>query len=352
MPAPLLFDLRPDTRELEGVTFECLPGCGWCCLQPAEVSPAEGDRLRARKPNVKLGFDGERTFLRLQGGCGACQMLDADRMCTVYEDRPNHCRWFPFHVYFGRRVEVVVNRSCPGVVDQAGASVLAQAQVALATADPAVVRRHVEESAATHAAFRANCEEAGAWDDVDDALAQVISLGPEVFTRAALEQLADAPARDLAEHAASQFDAADPGRRPYLSDPQLRWMVWQRRKDRYAMAELAPAGRLDIRQVVHAAPWEDLPEDVRYPLWEHLARLLRRESFAGGVFDRVDDSEYTIGVAQAAREEAAIVAAELALRARLLAQIAPRPDPAAWALEARKFYDSDFLDRPAIGAWL
>lgn len=110
-----------DVRELHGLRFACLEGCGFCCTFTPEVATDELARLRLRFPAlpvVQKEDGGQR--LAFQGGCGACTLLKA-RRCTAYDDRPAHCRYFPFHVHFGPEPEALVNRSCRGVeADPAG----------------------------------------------------------------------------------------------------------------------------------------------------------------------------------------------------------------------------------------
>ncbi|MHB8586357.1 MAG: YkgJ family cysteine cluster protein [Thermoplasmatota archaeon] len=369
-----------ETRELEGLAFECLPGCGWCCTHPAEVSDAELTAIRGARPNVKIGTDGNRLYLRLRGGCGACQFLTDDRRCGVYEQRPAHCRFFPFHVYFGRRVEVVLNRSCPGVAQSPGSSLRAAAKQALSKADPAVVARHVQESSVAHATFRQNCESNGVWGDVDRVVSDALARGADLFTGRVLEELSDEAPAHILEHTLGAFEGADASARPYYADPAFQWWVFQRRAQRVAAAELAADGGTQIRQVMKIERWTDAPLALRNELLPHARELLSRESFAGSVFDLVDEEDYELPLEDAARASIAEVLADLLVRAHLIVELRSaakgRPlsaaaaggtqvgslasphasdlnsNPALWASEARRFYDSDFLDRPTIGAWL
>ncbi|HEX2065421.1 MAG TPA: hypothetical protein VHI93_01275, partial [Candidatus Thermoplasmatota archaeon] len=61
-----------DTRELRGLRFACLEGCGFCCTFPPEVAHDELARLRQRFPALPVARErGGPLRLALQGGCGA-----------------------------------------------------------------------------------------------------------------------------------------------------------------------------------------------------------------------------------------------------------------------------------------
>src|ERR1051325_11700309 len=62
-----------DARELKGLRFTCLEGCGFCCTFTPEVASGELARLRSRLPALPVvTADDGRTRLAFQGGCGAC----------------------------------------------------------------------------------------------------------------------------------------------------------------------------------------------------------------------------------------------------------------------------------------
>jgi Fe-S-cluster containining protein len=88
----------------DGLRFTCT-GCGDCCTGGPGfvwVTQEEIDALAAR---LKLSSaDFERRFVRTVGIRRSlkerpnydCVFLDANRRCTVYEDRPKQCRTWPF----------------------------------------------------------------------------------------------------------------------------------------------------------------------------------------------------------------------------------------------------------------
>jgi Fe-S-cluster containining protein len=89
----------------EGLRFACRQ-CGTCCRGPEPgyvwVSEAEIERL-ARRLAMSVDSFG-RLYLRRIGGRYSlveranhdCIFWDDGKGCTVYEDRPEQCRTFPF----------------------------------------------------------------------------------------------------------------------------------------------------------------------------------------------------------------------------------------------------------------
>jgi len=88
----------------EGLRFKCT-GCGDCCTGGPGyvwVTQAEIDALAARLELTPAAF--ERKYVRNVGVRRSlkerknydCVFLDAQRRCTVYEDRPLQCRTWPF----------------------------------------------------------------------------------------------------------------------------------------------------------------------------------------------------------------------------------------------------------------
>lgn len=107
----------PDTADpgLEGIVpfrFDC-HRCGRCCTTGSGhvwLEDGEAEAMAARlgmeleafeRMHVRTVADdsGElRRSLRErnEGNGGRCTLLEGSNACTVYEDRPNHCRTFPY----------------------------------------------------------------------------------------------------------------------------------------------------------------------------------------------------------------------------------------------------------------
>jgi Fe-S-cluster containining protein len=114
--------LLPDEKR-----FACLPGCGLCCSYTVVVGEADQRRLRpaaafdAASIPWQAAFDGGRALRRERG---FCLFLDGECRCTVYQQRPDYCRSYPYLWTSYLRPELDVDFSCPGLgrglpVDQA-----------------------------------------------------------------------------------------------------------------------------------------------------------------------------------------------------------------------------------------
>lgn len=106
---PLLSTVH--VADAKGLTFECQPGCGFCCTASPLVLPREAGPLG---PRVVRADDGT---LRIPLSGVACSALQADRRCGVYETRPSVCHLYPYQVHAARRVQVTLTLACPGVAE-------------------------------------------------------------------------------------------------------------------------------------------------------------------------------------------------------------------------------------------
>ena len=97
-------DASDEPWYAEGLRFKCT-GCGDCCTGGPGyvwVTQEEIDALATRLKLTSAEF--ERRFVRYVGVRRSlkerknydCVFLDANRRCTVYEDRPKQCRTWPF----------------------------------------------------------------------------------------------------------------------------------------------------------------------------------------------------------------------------------------------------------------
>jgi Fe-S-cluster containining protein len=343
-----------DASELRGLRFTCLEGCGFCCTFTPEVAAGELARLRSRFPSLPVvASDGGRTRLAFQGGCGACTLLAA-RRCTAYEDRPAHCRYFPFHVHFGPAPEVLVNRSCRGVEPEPAGDLGSAYLVQVAdAAPPGAFEAHAAEAAAVYAEFEANARRAGAWGDAHAAARRALAAGPSLLTPGGLAAAAGGPGAvaALLEDAWEPFGEEDPVSRPFYLTKDLRWLSFRSAKSLVAVEEMQEDGSLaPVERLVKPLGLPRLPEGSLPGLHAVLERLVARKVFAGQVYAAVDELDYAAGVEDAARARVLGLAAELALRAGLLKALGvPEAELPA---EAWRFEDSAFLDHPTIGGWL
>ncbi|HEX2021174.1 MAG TPA: YkgJ family cysteine cluster protein [Candidatus Thermoplasmatota archaeon] len=350
---------RVDVRDLAGARFACLPGCGFCCTFPPEVSRREQALLRARlapRPvPVAVDRDG-RAHLALQSGCGACTLL-ARRECSAYDLRPAHCRYFPFHVHFGPTPEAYVNYTCRGVARAPGASLEAAFEESvLRVASSDEMARHEAEARAAYGAFERLARRKGAWGDARAAVAEALAPRGDALTGAWVGRLLraagdDATLDDAVEDALSPFGADDVGARPFHLAEDLRWLTFERDGATLRAKEMDETGTLsDDGRAARVEGWADLPGPVRLRLADYLARLAGRGIFLGSVYALVDDEGYALGAREAALLRVAEVAADLVVRARVLADLGAPPE--RLADETERFYDSAFLDSPTIGGVL
>ena len=348
-----------DARELEDLSFRCLEGCGFCCTFPAEVSTRELGLLRARlKPKpVSVMFAGDRTHLQLQNKCGACTLLER-RACGVYDLRPAHCRYFPFHVHFAEQPQIYVNRTCRGVERAEGANTRAAFhEQVMAIARPEDIAGHEKAAREAYGTFKRKALRANAWGDVDAATQRALEAGASMFTGAWVEDAcrrADEPATadEAWDDALGPFEADDVTKRPFYLAPDLRWITFHRvEEDKLDVLEMDEKGALTIIGGMDAVrAWRDPPAEARAGLFAYAQRLTERRSFAGSVYALVDTLDYAVDVESATLLRLAEMVTDLALRVRVLegldVPVAQLPD------EAERFYDTTFLDAPTIGGWL
>lgn len=347
-----------ETRELAGLTFACIEGCGFCCTFQPEVSTRELALLREhfRPRPVPLAASGDRTYLALQNMCGACALLSA-RGCTAYDQRPAHCRYFPFHVYFGEKSEVAVNYTCRGVARLAGADLATHFQQSvLSMAKAADIAAHEKQAREAYGQFERRARRADAWSDAQTTLTQARALGAAVFLGESIERLAAHAAEPLSRaemlaDALLPFSAADVTKRPFYLASDLKWITFERHASGMRVLEMDEKGALLPRgDIAGLETWEDLPGSVAEALLPYLHSLLARRSFLGSAYALVDDSEYESTVEEATWWRVAEVAVDLVARARVLRAMGIAEHDLAE--ETARFYDSAFLDAPTIGGWL
>lgn len=96
--------MTEDLRGQAPFSFEC-HRCGNCCrVGHGQVWVTEDD-VEAMAVRLKMPLDGfVKRFVRAVDGRlsireqadGRCSLLDDDQACTVYEERPQQCRSFPY----------------------------------------------------------------------------------------------------------------------------------------------------------------------------------------------------------------------------------------------------------------
>lgn len=94
------------------MTMETCNGCIQCCLE-TEMPLSEEDVMRIRKlgfveDNFAVNMDG---WLQLKNRDGRCVFNDGD-VCTIYEGRPEGCRFYPVTYDDGKK-RAVLDGDCP-----------------------------------------------------------------------------------------------------------------------------------------------------------------------------------------------------------------------------------------------
>lgn len=340
-----------DLADLGGLRYRCLEGCGFCCTFTPEVSSEELARLRTRFPAlpvVAAEDDPGRRHIAFQGGCGACTLLQR-RACSAYDLRPAHCRYFPFHVHFGRTASALVNRSCRGVEAEPSSDVLAAFQ--------ADVRSHAKDhdlaGAAEDAAFvfrqwDENCKAAGV---AGDALAAARRLVAGDLSWPGLRKLAGSigvPFDELWEATLEPLGFEDVVSRPFHLAADLRWLTFESKGGALSALEMDETGTLAaVKPLKAPKPGSGLTEEQ---LRRVVSFFVERAPFEGQVAWLVDDTDYQLPVEAAATLRVVELCLEAQWRAQVLWQLGVPAE--AMEEEVKRFLDGAYLDAPTIGGWL
>ncbi len=339
-----------DLADLKGLRYRCLEGCGFCCTFTPEVSSEELARLRTRFPRLPVVADEEtgRSHIEFQGGCGACTLLQK-RACSAYDLRPAHCRYFPFHVHFGRTATALVNRSCRGVEADPGMDVQAAFQ--------ADVRSHAkdhdlagaaEDAAFVFRQFDENCKAAGV---LGDALATARAVLAGDLSWPGLRKVAGSigvPFDELWAAALEPLGFEDVVSRPFYLAADLKWFTFHAKPGGLDLLEMDESGRLAAVKPLKL-PKEGSGLDAAQ-LRRVASFFVERAPFEGQVAWLVDDTDYQLPVEAAARLRVLELCMEAQWRAQVLWQLGVPQE--RMEEEVKRFLDGAYLDAPTIGGWL
>jgi Fe-S-cluster containining protein len=364
-----------EAAELRGKSFTCLEGCAFCCLCQPGLDAHEQARFRGPLAGaVEPGGDA----LRIVGQAGPCALLSPERGCMAYDLRPRGCRSFPFHTTMGWRVQVNLNRGCPGTWSP-GAPPAAQSfdpsealppggEAAAAAADALAAWQKFEQHARAAGVYMAPGEVQRRLQECvpllrdESGLAAGLALaesGLEVDAanlRRGVGKVAAAPLGEfLEQQARATFAQDDPKRLPILvdADEGFRWLAFRLRGDALEACTIGPDGALAPGPRLPLLPLPLLARDAAaMVLWdEHAAVLARRDllvSLAAYMLDRLDYGE---PLASAALRELVAALGDLWLRAGVLAALrGARTIDASAMRRGIAFFDMDFLNAPSIGA--
>ncbi len=336
-----------DRGELEGLRFQCIDGCAYCCLCPPELTGKDRDYFRGARPAAVEDGDGSPQ-LKLQGGAGGCALLK-DRRCTDYEKRPFHCRAFPVRVHFLDRAQACANLSCRGVNREKGAPL------------SELVDSILKEEAASdlRGAAAAARNEWGQFVNkaflrgVPVELSGTRLLLSEVIPRWPGEL--EAGRDEVAELVSETFGIEEAAQLPVYVSPALEWQVFQVRGDalrRFGLrenGELVPSGDWPLR----AIPLLELTSEGRSEFAGYMQTLNRRDPMAGSAALVVRLMRFEEEFEEAYLDILRDCALDLWWRSSLLAFInnASVLGPSE-VREGIVFCDADFLDMSGIGGML
>ncbi|GEM_PF-4539849 len=372
-----------NVADAKGLTFECQPGCGFCCTATPLVLPHERSPLG---PLVVKAADGT---LRIPMKGPACGALREDRACGVYEARPSVCHLYPYQVHAGRRIQVSVTLACPGVAEAHRADepdtdgdarhpfgVASRAEdgarraAELALAQPGAAEQ-AQRAKETFAEFDRRMKEWGVHAPPDKLrgafLPHVAALARPPMLPAFFAGLAEGDLLLDAPDAVSRlFDAeAEAGLDDLLPDaaadafdePEtVLWVepagfAWTQARVRGSEV-LLTRGPRESRLALDSLPL-DWSEEASATLASYLARLCGRDHAEGAAAWLVDASGYQATLPAAYARVLGEAALQVVLRAGLLgAEAGAEEIDAALARRAVSAYETSFHSLPTLGAIL
>lgn len=351
-----------NVADARGLTFECRPGCGFCCTASPLVGAWEAPRLG---PLVVRNAEGD---LRIPMRGRACGALKEDRGCGVYEHRPAVCHLYPYQVHAGRRLQVTVSLACPGIAEShdltGGTHPFGQAAQAedgarraldLALAQPGATQ-NAARARETFAEFDRRMMEWGERATPDQLRAMASphvdsfarpELLPSLFEGLAAGDLACSPkalgALFEGEAQASLADLLEEGARDaFAENADVLWVEpWREYAWRAPTLE-------DVDLDALPTVWSQEASGI---LASYLRRLLHRDHAEGAAAWLVDASGYHATPAAAYARVLGEAALQVALRAGMLAEGAEDVD-AETARRGVMAYETSFHSLPTLGSIL
>jgi hypothetical protein len=343
----------PDSRLLSGFRFRCLPGCGLCCYTTPAVAPSERAPLVQLDPAVPLIDTPEgwaQIGSRPEGG--ACYFLRQER-CSCHAVRPATCAEFPLTVHAGRRVQLSVVLSCPGV----DLSPLSQTGIeSLPSAVPPELRSEFE--AVTLEVGRA--ESSGQlrwasqrWHGMVRRLRRAGIWQSEEVVRDALRgHLNDFILGELSPYDVPDEDD-DLEALPMFYDSAKGRVAWRSHPGGVEFLSLQESGGIESHMEVLPLPTRSpgLDPSSRSLLQGYLAYLLERDATLSAAYARLDETQRELPadlVAEDLRSAASQVIRMAVLRRALTSDQRGALAPADVENGIRAT-DMDLLDRPMAG---
>jgi hypothetical protein len=340
-------DINVDRSELDGLKFQCIDGCAYCCLCAPELTGKDREYFRGAHPAAVEEVEGSLQ-LALQGGSGGCKLLK-DRRCTDYERRPFHCRAFPLRVHFLDRVQSCANFSCRGIGREKGQP--------LAELLDSMLKE--EAAASVPGAAAAARREWGSF--VDRAFRRGVPVELQGTRLVLSEMIARWPAgleadrEEVIELVSETFGLEEAAQLPVYISPALEWQVFQARQGtlrRFGLrenGEMVPSGSWPMQ----AVPLLEMTSEGREEFSRYMQMLHRRDPMAGSAALVVGAMHFESEFEEEYMDILRDCALDLWWRSSLLAFV--RSQSVLGAPEIREgivFCDADFLDMVGIGGML
>jgi Fe-S-cluster containining protein len=377
-----------DLSELDGKSFECIDGCGLCCLCQPEVSESEL-RLIGADPRRAAGLtneriDGARTpqpsAVMLQGGQGACHFLRS-RRCQIYEIRPRFCRQFPVHVHVSWRVQANANFSCRGITP-GGNSLRTFGEGVLRHLPEGTLASELDSSRRRLRDFERDARGARVWQDwrrisqAGSIMASLLSTAGGVGKLMAFAdeepEISDMPIQKLAtvlettEEPEDLDDVALEGNcdaldieriawLPVYSAPDYSWNLMQYKDGKLLWMRLEEDGRIETLRSLAPREVHLLERDAEaLAVFGSYARTLAsRDHFACYAAQVCADNDFADDLMTVYAGVLGTAMLDLWWRASLIGTVTGKTRiDAALAREGVIAYDMDCLDAPTIGAFI
>jgi Fe-S-cluster containining protein len=374
--------------ELEGKSYDCLNGCGMCCLCQPELS---NDELKVFEtdPYLRDGLtrdhiDGRKSAkanaIKLQGGCGACHFLK-NRICTIHEIKPRFCRQFPVHVHLLRRAQLSVNLSCRGI-SEGGQSLKAYGKALFASIPEKDVEEDFSKVKEVVTDFDGRCKEAGVYQTPERLRSVATKALPIIAKQGGtgkllafadsepaigkmpdsdiLNELRGAIQEENLDQLASesnyeQFEIEDIAKLPVYVDEHMRWNLIQSRDGKINWIVLQEDGTMQLQKSMDVGEISLLPfeKDGLSAFADYARVLIGRDAFMGSVYSICNQHRYRHDLMTVYLGVLGNSLLDLWWRASLLGKVGDmKRINRTLATEGVRAYDMDSLDAPTVGAFI
>ncbi len=377
-----------DTTLCKGMSYQCLEGCGACCLARVEVLPPEQNRVQGEEDlEGGLQLSQEGVHLKSKGTGGACYFL-TKRRCSVYNTRPHYCRQYPVPIMAGERLQAIPLLSCRGMWSlgspfdpecqtEGGDDLAAHGLACQDRLGDKFFKRELNRTRGEMNRFRKAAKRNG-YDldlepvtqlitDIIPSLCSLDGVSKVLFTsNIAVEDLDDIPSsaqiasmdkfpelKDLAaELARTSLEGDDMDDLPVFTDESFGWNIFQVLDDSINHAQMDEDGTTQMARSIsiNEVPLIDLDNSAKETMAKYLNLLLRRDSSWAGIYTQAISMEFEVPFWAICTNHFACIALELIWRANLLRTFGFTSSD--MAREAIIYMDNDILEQSEFGVYL